>query len=99
MPELPYPPSQSGQRTPTIEGLLAQLLPLSHAKAITPEDGVLLAHPTRVIDVTVDGNVSLIMRGDIEAVVIPFKAGQPQVRSVKVINDTGTTATGIIASW
>lgn len=76
--------------------------PATNAFAITPSDTNYLADAndkqfhTRGIMVTVAGNVVCIFAGDTAAVTLPLLAGVLYPFAIKKVNQTNTTATGIL---
>lgn len=72
--------------------------PARNAAAVTPNDGADLPNTCRALYVGAGGTISVVMSG---GQTITFTAPDGAVLPIvaKRVNDTDTTATGIVALW
>ena len=73
--------------------------PVSHAVAVTPNDGADLAITARALYVGTAGDLKVTLKGDsLPVVLAAVPAGWHPVRAARVWA-TGTTAANIVAGW
>jgi len=73
--------------------------PAKNAAAVTPNDSADLANVAVALFVGGAGDVSVDTVGGQESVVFTLPAGSVLPVRVKRVNNTGTTATNIVALW
>lgn len=81
------------------ESITAQSAPIAYAEEISPHDANELSSYSRAIFVGGDGDLKLTTIGGSTVTLVAVKAGSILPIQAKIVFDTGTTATDLIALW